>query len=177
MQGCSRREEFQLREPRERDVASAQLNLLRRFDGRASPRRLVTRRKGDERPRASRMIEMTSNEEIDRAIAELRDHHERFDRMSTDTDLPVLVRQTPNWEDGWRVLEAWVCRHPDLPPGGWAGGSFRPRYDTTWAREVHIFSHYLHALRGDSGHTLRHAAIEEEGTRLVLEWWNERLGK
>jgi hypothetical protein len=116
---------------------------------------------------------MTSNEEwtrqIDRDLAELRDRYERINRMWTHTDLPAVVRQTPNWEDGWRVLEAWVCRHQDMPPPT-PSNSFRPRLDTTWEREVHIFSHYLHA----QGHTVGHAAIEEEGTRLVLEWWNER---
>jgi hypothetical protein len=122
------------------------------------------------------MIEMTSNEEIDRAIAELRDHYERIDRMWMDTDLPASIWQTPNWEDGWRVLEAWVCRHQDmiyrrLELDVVPGNSFRPRYDTTWEREVHIFSHYL---RLEGGHSERHATLEEEGTRLVLEWWNER---
>jgi hypothetical protein len=31
--------------------------------------------------------------------------------------------------------------------------------------------------RGVSGHSAGHVAIEEEGARLILEWWNERLGK
>jgi hypothetical protein len=26
-----------------------------------------------------------------------------------------------------------------------------------------------------SGHSERHAMIEEEGARLVLEWWNKRV--
>jgi hypothetical protein len=51
---------------------------------------------------------------------------------------------------------------------------FRPSYDATWSHEVHIFSHMLHR---EGGHSPHHADIEEEGVRLILQWWNERVGK
>jgi hypothetical protein len=115
---------------------------------------------------------------IERYIAEMHERYERINRMWADTDLPAVVRQTPNWEDGWRVVIAWVAREQGLPPPT-RDQSFRPRRDTNWAREIHIWAHFLHALPGGGGggHTTRHAELEEEGTRLVLDWWRGRQGK
>src|SRR5262245_56816878 len=107
---------------------------------------------------------MTLNEERSRQIAEQDDHYERINKMWADTDLPALVWETPNWEDGWLVLEAWFCRQRNMPPPTrkfddprfrrWT--SFRPTYHATWYNEVHIFSHSLHT---EGGHSARHAAI------------------
>jgi hypothetical protein len=102
---------------------------------------------------------------IDQGRAELDARYERINRMWTDAGIPALVRPTPDWQSGW-VFGDWVDRH-------WAQAwdHSQPPLGATWAREVHIWSHWLHT---EGGHSMRHAAIEEVGARLVLEWWNAR---
>jgi hypothetical protein len=130
------------------------------------------------------------SEEWDRRIAELADHYNRLAKLWAGSDLPHSIWKTPDWESGYSLLLDWYeCRSKQLdwPSGrtskerffGWPSRQpplgqerdHRPSYEATWAHEVHVFSHILNP---DSGHSLRHAAIEEEGARLVLQWWNER---
>jgi hypothetical protein len=122
---------------------------------------------------------MTSNEEwsrINRDLAELAARYDSIKQMWEASDIPTDVMKTPDWQSGWRVLLGWIERHwperwdPAFSP---LTRDARPFASAWWANEVHIFSHWL--LPG--GHTPRHADLEEEATRLILQWWNERLGK
>ena len=98
-----------------------------------------------------------------RLTVSAEDYERRINRLWATTDLPALVWDTPNWRDGWRVMMALLCRYDPL-----AAKHCNAVPDARWENEVHILSHV--ACKGE-GHTVRHLAIEEEGTRLILEWW------
>ncbi len=138
---------------------------------------------------------MTSGEDwrarFEREAAEQADHYALIDRMWTESDLPHSIWKTPDWESGYDLLIDWFERRSkglDWPSGetprernyGWPSRpssgerEFRPSYDATWGHEVHILSHMLHR---EGGHSPRHADIEEEGVRLILQWWDERFRK
>lgn len=104
----------------------------------------------------------------DARMVALNDHYERINRMWENTDLPDLVRQTPNWKDGYHVLVTWFY-HRDGQPSRTPDNYYPPNLDTTWAREVHIFSHCIHL---GNRHCEDHAATEEEGVQVVLAWWD-----
>ena len=117
---------------------------------------------------------------FERERAELDERYAQINRMWTNSGMPVWVSDTPDWQSGWRVLQGWL-RGRGWPPSlgaafdaplvhanGWpVAGS--PYWSGRWDREVHIFSHCLSPV---PGHHMEHAALEEEGVRLVLEWWN-----
>jgi hypothetical protein len=106
-----------------------------------------------------------------------------------DTTLPQAIYQTPNWQAGWLVIGYWVMSHDDRITLSWWDSRPPRRYpysqvegydarwelwENTWAREVHIWSHCL-PHGGGVGHSLQHAKVEAEGTRLILAWWADLL--
>jgi hypothetical protein len=103
--------------------------------------------------------------------AEYADQYERIERMWRDTDLwGRRVKQTPNWEDGYRLLVDWFRERSGLP----LYDGPQPPYvhaDNTWGHEVHVLSHT--ANRGPS-HGVEHTMLEEEGARVVIDWWNKQ---
>lgn len=98
---------------------------------------------------------------------ELDARYERIYQAWASSDIPSSVLDTPDWQNGCQIMIDWYSGHM-ARLGYPTKGDYRPSYHATWANEVHIFSHMIHL---DGGHSLEHAAIEEEGTRLVLEWW------
>jgi hypothetical protein len=79
------------------------------------------------------------------------------------------VHQTPNWQDGYCLLINWYREKAGLPP--WEGGYPYVHSDNTWQHEVHVFSHTAYR---PGGHSVEHAMLEEEGARVVLDWWNKK---
>jgi hypothetical protein len=81
---------------------------------------------------------------------------------------PRLVRETEGWHRGWSLLRNWAAKD-EMQVG-------EPILSSAeWANEVHIFSHATHiSLTSQTGHSLRQAEIEEEGTRLIICWWMAR---
>lgn len=106
---------------------------------------------------------------------ELDARYERINQTWADSEIPDFVLSTPDWQSGWEVLLGWVSRHVSGTDWPWPPQDRRPLTNARWSNEVHIFSHMIN--RGVGGHSAGHVAIEEEGTRLILEWWNERPGK
>ena len=81
---------------------------------------------------------------------------------------PRLVRETEGWQRGWSLLRNWAAKYESL-----VGEPILSSAE--WENEVHIFSHAAHiSLTGHTGHSLRQAEIEEEGTRLIIRWWMDR---
>jgi hypothetical protein len=113
---------------------------------------------------------------VHRESAELEARYEAINKAWQDSGIPVFVRQTPDWPDGWRVLNAWLKPHFIRRSGLEWGSSTetRPHSKTAWASEIHIFAH-MNSPR--AGHCPEHAAIEEEGAQAILAWWNERSAK
>jgi hypothetical protein len=106
---------------------------------------------------------------------ELDARYERIDQAWARSEMPDFVLDTPDWQSGWEVLLGWLGRHVAGTAWPWPPQDSRPFRNARWSNEVHIFSHMINS--GVGGHGAGHVAIEEEGTRLILEWWNERLGK
>jgi len=106
---------------------------------------------------------------------ELDARYERINQAWAGSEIPDFVLSTPDWQSGWKVLLGWVSRHVAGTDWPWPPQDRSPLTNARWSNEVHIFSHMIN--RGVGGHSAGHVAIEEEGTRLILEWWNERLGK
>jgi hypothetical protein len=115
------------------------------------------------------------SEEWDRKVAEQNERYAQIERLWEASDIPTFVKDTPDWQGGVRVLYDWLAAHdwpvsldgPLVHDNGWpVAGS--PYWSGRWDKEVHIFSHMLH--RG-GGHSMHHADIEEEGTRVILQWW------
>jgi hypothetical protein len=106
---------------------------------------------------------------VRRELAELEERYERISQAWANSEIPQFVRDTPDWQSGWKIVQDWVYRHATRL--GWPNASAPLQASTraVWCHEVHIMSHMFNE---GGGHSAKHAAIEEEGTRLVLEWWN-----
>jgi hypothetical protein len=102
-----------------------------------------------------------------RTVSALDDRYELINAAWGETDLPARIFDTPDWEFGHQLLVDWFDGRLGMPIGREA----RPYHHDTWGLLVHIMSHILSPIRG---HCVEHVAIEEEGTRLILAWWNAR---
>jgi hypothetical protein len=129
----------------------------------------------------SDLYDTTSDEEYwtrrRREFAELEVRYEAINKAWVDSGIPVFVLQTPDWQDGWRALHDWLKPHfirtHDLKL--WESTTVHwPHQKTAWEKEIHIISH---VYSPGAGHCPEHATIEEEGTRAILAWWNERSAK
>jgi hypothetical protein len=104
-------------------------------------------------------------EEWQRSRVELEARYQQINGLWGDTNLPALIRDTPGWERGHQLLVDWYDGRQGLPTGRVA----EPYFHDTWDKVVHIMSHVLCS----KGHSDEHAAMEEEGTRLIIEWWRK----
>jgi hypothetical protein len=115
-------------------------------------------------------------DQIHRQMKELDARYTAINRSWEDSGIPTFVLQTPDWQTGWRVLLDWLAKYDFRggDPNVWEDvvARSRPRAETSWAHEVHIFSH-MHCPH-PGGHSPAHAAIEEEGAHAILTWWSGR---
>jgi hypothetical protein len=96
---------------------------------------------------------------------------------------PTMVYGTPHWQEGWSLFQGWAKKYDHHPLGN------PPFGDTRWANEVHIKSHLFYrweilqeaVQKGRLpvrayyvAHCRRHAEIELEVTRLIIDWWHRR---
>jgi hypothetical protein len=118
-------------------------------------------------------------EQYHHELAEEKARYDAINQSWEDSDLPVYVLQTPDWQEGWDVMLAWLAPHWMIRMGGQAAwdrcGKYMPGSKTTWQNEIHIFSHMFHT--GPQGHGPSHLAVEEEGAQAILVWWNDRSAK
>lgn len=116
--------------------------------------------------------------DVRRKEAEEKARYDAITQAWKDSDLPVCVLQTPDWQEGWDVMLAWLAPHWIRLHGQTAWdrcGKHMPRSETMWCEEIHIFSHMYHP--GPRGHSPSHAAFEEDGAQAILSWWKERSAK
>ncbi len=107
-------------------------------------------------------------------MTDLDARYDRINQQWAASGIPLRIFDTPDWQSGWDVLMDWVYQLMERADFTNARSlePVRPSYHATWLNEVHIFSHMWN--RGVGGHSLDHIAIEEEGARLVLEWWSDK---
>jgi hypothetical protein len=134
---------------------------------------------------------MTSNEDwrarFEREAAEQADHYVRIDRMWTESDLPSSIWKTPDWESGYDLLLDWFERRSkglDWPSGETPRErTMVGRHDRRQERESsdhHMTQHgatKFTSFRTCFTARAATASAKEEGVRLILQWWSERLGK
>lgn len=105
----------------------------------------------------------------DQRVTEL---YARIDRLWRETDLPAQIRETPGWQGAWRLLWDWYFARVSWPEPLYGGPPCDPGgRPATWSTRIHIWSHELNS---DRDHSVRHAEIEDEAERLILQWWDEQ---
>ena len=118
---------------------------------------------------------MAADHQVRREMSDLEARYEAINRAWRESGIPAFVLQTPNWQSGWQALLDWLKPYDirSRDPEAWESiiANSRPSAKTTWENEIHIFSHFHSPV---SGHCLEHVTIEEEGTRAILAWWQER---
>jgi hypothetical protein len=115
---------------------------------------------------------------MQREQAELEARYEAIGQAWIDSRIPTFVLKTPDWQTGWHILHNWLGLHDfrGRDPKAWESICARswPNAETSWFQEIHIYSHMHSPTRG---HNMEHAAIEEEGTRAILAWWQKIQSK
>jgi hypothetical protein len=87
----------------------------------------------------------------------------------SSVDFHLRVRDTQNWQEGWALIRQWL-NNKYGERDDWIK-DMEPCRDAEWAKEVHIWSHDVYrSVTQTGGHSLIHAQLEEELTRLVLGW-------
>jgi hypothetical protein len=114
--------------------------------------------------------------EVRRKQAELDARYEAINQAWLTSEISCFVRETPDWQSGWKVLLDLLKPYDTRPLAEKSDpkNKYWPNSKTSWGQEVHIFSHTYNAA--GYGHHHVQAALEEEFQRAILAWWKERAG-